>query len=288
MGIFGGPLGGLLLKLDGWHGLAGWQWLFLIEGIPSVLLSVAVLKFLPNSPQDAPWLTTPEKQWLADQLAHDAKTQKRVEHLSWRKALADPRVVHLCLLFLLNSTANNAIGFFSPQLLKANSHGHWSNTAVAFAGMIPAIVGAISMLLASTHSDRTGNRQLHVVVGYTVAGLSFLLCAFMPDAWGIIFALSLAAMGERIAAGSYWAVTTNILGATAAAGGLAFINSVGNLGGFFGPQVMAELKTRSGGAFGPGIYTSAGLMLVAAVVALLTLGRHNRPAQRDNAPQKDK
>lgn len=288
MGIFGGPLGGLLLKLDGWHGLTGWQWLFLIEGLPSVLLSVAVLKFLPNSPQDAAWLTEPEKQWLADQLAQDARTQKRVEHLSWRKALADPRVVHLCVIFLLNATANNAIGFFSPQLLKARSHGLWSDSFVAGIGMIPSVVGAISMWLASAHSDRTGNRRLHVVVGYTIAGLSFLLCAFMPNAWGIIFALSLTAMGERIAAGSYWAVTTNILGASAAAGGLAFINSVGNLGGFFGPQVMGELKTRSGGAFGPGLYTSAGLMLVAALVALLTLGRHNLAAQNASAALNDK
>lgn len=271
LGLFGGPLGGLLLKLNGWHGLHGWQWLFLIEGIPSVLLSVAVLKFLPDSPRHAIWLTEPEKQWLANQLEHDSKTQKRVGHLNWRQALTEPRILHLCLIFIMTATAGNAIGFFGPQLLKARSSGLWSDSFVASVGIIPAIVGAISMALASAHSDRTGKRQHHVVLGYSIAACGFLLCAFMPTSWGVIVALSITALGERIAAGSYWAVTTNLLGARAAAGGLAFINSVGNLGGFIGPFLMGELKTRSGGAFGAGLSTAAGLMLCAALMALLTL-----------------
>ena len=281
LGLFGGPLGGLLLKLHGWHGLMGWQWLFLIEGIPSVLLSLAVLRFLPDTPQKAPWLTEPEKQWLANQLEHDTQTQHRVPHLSWRRALTDPRVLHLCLIFILTSTAGNAIGFFGPQLLKARSGGLWTDSFVATIGVIPAIVGAISMLLASHHSDRTGRRRLHVVVGYSIASLGFLLCVFMPTASGVIVALAITALGERIAAGSYWAVTTNLLGAGAAAGGLAFINSVGNLGGFIGPFVMGELKSRNGGAFWPGLYTAAGLMLAASILAYLTLKKPQAPEQKD-------
>ena len=283
LGLFGAPVGGLLLTLDGWHGLEGWQWLFLIEGIPSVVLSIAVLKFLPDSPRHATWMTEPEKEWLGNQLEHDSRTQKRVGHLDWRKALAEPQVLHLCLIFILTSTAGNAIGFFGPQLLKARSDGHWSDAFVATVTVIPAIVGAISMLLAAQHSDRTGRRRLHVVAGYAVAGVGFLLCVFMPNAWGVVLALSLTALGERIAAGSYWAVTTNLLGASAAAGGLAFINSVGNLGGFIGPLLMGDLKTRNQGAFWPGLYTAAGLMLSAALLAHLTLKQRSESVQEDTA-----
>lgn len=283
LGLFGGPLGGLLLTLDGWKGLAGWQWLFLLEGIPSVLLGFLVLKIMPDSPEKATWLTGSEKQWLAARLAHDAETQQRVQHLTWRKALSEPRILHLCLIFIITSTAGNAVGFFGPQLIKARSGGEWSDSFVATINVIPAIVGAISMSLAAAHSDRTGRRRLHVVVGYFIAGIGFLLCVFMPNAYGIIFALSITALGERIGAGSYWAVTTNLLGAGAAAGGIAFINSVGNLGGFFGPLLMGELKTRSGGAYAPGLYTAAGLMVLASTFAFFMLRRRPSPVTEGRA-----
>ncbi|MGC4042481.1 MAG: MFS transporter [Armatimonas sp.] len=273
LGLFGGPLGGVLLKLNGWHGLAGWQWLFLLEGIPSVLLSAAVLKFLPDTPNHATWLTQDEKKWLSDRLEHDAATQPRMNHMSWKVAITDPRIVYLCLIFIINSTAGNAIGFFGPQLVKIRSGGAWSDSFISTILTIPAIVGAAAMSLASYHSDRTGQRRGHVVIGYAIAGLGFLICIFMPNAIGVILALSITALGERIAAGSYWAVTTNLMGAGAAAGGLAFINSVGNLGGFIGPTLMGELKNRSGGAFAPGLYTAAGLMLCSSLLALMTLKR---------------
>lgn len=271
LGLFGGPLGGLLLKLDGWHGLPGWQWLFLIEGIPSILLGFVVLKLMPDRPDQAPWLTGEEKSWLAARLAHDARSQERVQHLTWKIALSEPRIVFLCLIFICTSTAGNAVGFFGPELIKVRSGGTWEDWLVATVGVIPAIVGAISMTLASIHSDRTGKRRMHVVLGYFVGALGFLLCAFVPTAPLVILALSIVAFGERIAAGSYWAVTTNLLGAGAAAGGIAFINSVGNLGGFFGPMLMGELKTRSGGQFTPGLLTAAGFMLVASILSYIAL-----------------
>lgn len=274
LGLFGGPLGGALLKLNGWHGLTGWQWLFLLEGIPSMLLSIAVWKFLPDTPSQANWLTSAEKQWLNDRLAHDAATQKRVQHMTWKVALSDSRIVFLCLIFILTSTAGNAIGFFGPQLIKSRSGGEWSDSFVATVSAIPALVGAIAMSLASLHSDRTGNRRLHVVLGYGFAACGFLVCVNVPSAALTIFALSLHALGERVGAGSYWAVATNLMGARAAAGGLAFINSVGNLGGFFGPVLMGELKTRDNGGYGLGLYVAAGLMFLASFLAYIAFRQH--------------
>lgn len=269
LGLFGGPLGGLLLELNGWHGLKGWQWLFLLEGIPSMLLSIWVWKFLPDEPDDAKWLTVPEKNWLANRMASDARTEKRMEHFTWRMAVADPRILFLCFIFILSSTAGNAIGFFGPQMVKAFSGGLWSDPKVATLLAIPALVGAIAMNVAARHSDRTGKRRAHVVLGYGIAGLGFLLCISAPNAWGVIAALSLTALGERIGAGSYWAITTNLMGARAAAGGLAFINSVGNMGGFFGPILMGKIKDNTGGGYTWGLAMASGLMVFAAFMAFL-------------------
>jgi ACS family tartrate transporter-like MFS transporter len=278
LGLFGGPLGGLLLQLDGRHGIAGWQWLFLLEGIPSMVLSLAVLKFLPDTPAKATWLTVEEKAWLADRVAQDGRGADRVQHMTWRVALSEPRILYLCLIFVLSATAGNAVSFFGPQLIKSRSDGAWSNSFVATIGIIPALAGAIAMILAARHSDRTGRRRYHVVAGYAFAGFGFLLCVYAPAASLVVFALAVNAIGERIGAGSYWAVTTNLMGARAAAGGLAFINSVGNLGGFLGPVLMGELKRRSNGGYEAGLYMAAGLMVAAAFLAFLAFRPDRRVA----------
>ena len=277
MGLVGGPLGGLLLKLNGWHGLAGWQWLFLLEGLPSALMAFVVLRVLPNSPQNASWLTPNEKAWLVENQAREALSTTRMQHISIRSALQEPRLLSLCAIMFVSSTAGNAVGFFAPQLIKARSGDLWTDSFVSTISVIPAIVGAAAMIIAAVHSDRTGNRRGHVIVGYFIGGLGYLLCVFMPSAEGILLALSLNALGERIAAGSYWAVTTNLMGARAAAGGIAFINSVGNLGGFFGPVMMGELKkhslTLTGDGYGPGLYVAAALMFATSLVSYITLRR---------------
>jgi ACS family tartrate transporter-like MFS transporter len=273
LGVFGGPVGGLLLKLDGTYGLRGWQWLFLVEGLPSILLGCVVLMVLPNGPSQASWITHGEKEWITATLAKENTNLLRVHHSSLRTVLADPRVLHLCLIFIVTSIAGNSVGFFGPQLIKARSGGHWSNSFVASTLSIPAIVGAMSMMLAARHSDRTGHRRSHVALGYLVASFGFLACVYAPSAPWILVALSLNALGERCAAGSYWAVTTNLMGARAAAGGIAFINSVGNLGGFIGPWLMGILKDRSHGSYTMGLYTAAALMVLGSFLSYL-LRRH--------------
>lgn len=277
LGLIGGPLGGLLLELNGTLGLRGWQWLFLLEGIPSLVLGFVVLNVLPDSPAQATWLTGEEKSWIETALSQEAKGGGRVPHLSWRVALTEPRILHLCLIFILTATAGNAVGFFGPQLIQARSGGRWSDSFVSTVNVFPALVGAIAMTLAASHSDRTGQRHQHIAFGYLLGGLGFMACVFAPNAWWILVALSLNTLGERIGAGSYWAVTTNLMSARAAAGGIAFINSVGNLGGFFGPTLMGELKRRTQGGYTAGLYTAAALMFAAAALGYL-LKRHTSEA----------
>jgi ACS family tartrate transporter-like MFS transporter len=276
LGVLGNPLSGLLLQLHG-YGLHGWQWLFLLEGLPSVVLGFAVLFLLPNGPEDAKWLTPAEKEWISGCLARDETNTSRVHHGSLRTTFSDRRVLHLCLIFIATSIAGNSVGFFGPQLVKARSGGLWSDPSVAYSLSIPAIVGAIAMALAAGHSDRSGNRRTHVVLGYLLAGLAYLACVFAPSAQWIIFALSIYQLGERVAAGSYWAVTTNLLGVRAAAGGIAFINSVGNLGGFFGPVLMGYLKEQSHGDYSSGLYAAAAFMALGAGLACFLRRRSDEP-----------
>jgi ACS family tartrate transporter-like MFS transporter len=268
LGLFGNPLGAALLKLDGWHGLAGWQWLFVLEGVPSMLLAFAVLAYLPDNPAAAKWLTDEERQWLAQRLAREAEHEHAVHKFTLMTALTEPRIRQLCLVFIISSTGGNAVGFFAPKLLKAASHNTWSDPFTALILVVPAIVGAIAIVWASSHSDRTGRRTGHVLVGYLVAALGFLACAVAPGPWGILAALVLNTLGERVAAGSYWALTTNLLGARAAAGGIAMINSIGNLGGFIGPKLMGWIVDRTGG-YTIGLYMSAGLLVCAAVLGAM-------------------
>lgn len=268
IGLFGNPLGAALLKLDGWHGLGGWQWLFLLEGIPSVLLAFAVLAYLPNGPAEARWLTDEERQWLAQRLAKEAEHQHAVHHFSLKTALTEPRIRQLCLVFILSSTGTNAVNFFAPKLLKEVSDNTWDDSFVSLMLVIPAIVGAIAILSASSHSDRTGRRTGHVLVGYLIAAGGFLACVVAPGPWWIIGALAIFTLGERIGAGSYWALTTNLLGARAAAGGIAMINSIGNLGGLIGPKLMGGLVDRTH-SYTPGLYIAAGLMVCAAILGAL-------------------
>ena len=232
-----------------------------------MLLAFVVFKYLPDTPYQANWLSPDEKDWLAARIARDGQTNQRLEHMTWRVALSDPRILFLCAIMLLSSTGGNAVGFFGPQLIKSRSGGLWSDTTVATVLAIPALAGAVAMNLAAHHSDRPGRRRFHVVMGYAIAAVGFLLCVNSPMVWLVVFALAVNAMGERVGAGSYWAITTNLMGARAAAGGLAFINSVGNLGGFFGPVLMGELKQRTHGGYVAGLYMAAGLMLLASLLA---------------------
>ena len=279
LGLFGGPLGGQLLRMNGVLGYRGWQWLFFLEGLPSILLAFVVVLILPSTPDEAKWLGDAEKAWIKETLAREALTGQRVTHLSFKAAFSDPRILHLCAIFFVAAVGGNMVGFYGPQLIKARSGGLWSDPFVAAIQIIPSIVGAVAMTIAAVHADRTGMHRRHVIVGYFIAALGFLGCVFAPGAWWIVFALSLNALGERSAAGSYWALTTNLMGARAAAGGIAFINSVGNLGGFFGPTMMGRLMDRAHGDYTTGLVVATGFMFLSALLSFLL----RRPSAADTS-----
>jgi ACS family tartrate transporter-like MFS transporter len=275
VGVLGGPLSGLLLALDGMGGLKGWQWLFLLEGLPSCLLGFVVLRYMTDRPEKAHWLNEQERAWLIRRLAGERSHREKHHGLSLKQAFASPRILHFCAIFFLYVSAGYGMSFFVPQILKSLTEGSWSDQKIALVAALPGLVGAVSMLLGAAHSDRTCERKYHVAVGYAVGAVGILLTALslaLGNPFLTLAALVLISLGRDSAQGPFWAMPTSMLTGAAAAGGIALINSVGNLGGFAGPFLMGWLKDRTGG-FQTGLFTLAGMLVGGSVLALLA--RHS-------------
>jgi MFS transporter, ACS family, tartrate transporter len=255
--VAGGPIAGLLLSLNGELGLAGWQWLFLIEGLPAVLLGIVVLKRLPDSPAQATWLNAPERQSLLHALAQDRSQVIETVGHPLREVLSNPLIWRLAVAQALGNTGSFGLQFWMPTILKGLSTR--SDLLVGFISGVPYIPAVAAMLLIGRHSDRVGERCLHSVVPCWVAAAGFLAAAGIHSPILAILALAVAASGIYGRHGPFWTLPTMILSTRAAAAGIAFINTVGALGGFIGPYAVGLIKSSTGG------YTWAFLFLSAAM-----------------------
>jgi ACS family tartrate transporter-like MFS transporter len=276
-GVIGGPLSGALLGLDGRLGLQGWQWLFLLEGIPSVLVGIAVLWLLPDRPRDARWLRPEERAWLEARL--EAERAERVEPhaASLRRALGNPVVWWLGLCYFLLVVALYGFALWLPQLVKAA--GDFSNFEVGVITAIPYAVAAVGMVLVGRRSDRTGERHLHLALPALAGALGFLAVTRAGTTGLLVAALSLTAFGVLGWLGPFWALPTAFLREQAAAGGIALINSMGAVGGFVGPYLIGSIKERTGD-YAPGLLLLAGFLVAAVVIVLGLRARAvRRPAE---------
>jgi ACS family tartrate transporter-like MFS transporter len=264
--IIGGPLGAQFLQLDGLGGLRGWQWLFLMEGLPTIVLGVVVLFYMTDRPEQAHWLRPEEREWLVQALASERAHRQRYHHMTLLRALRYPRVLHLSAIFFLNILAGSGLGLFTNLILKQRTG--WTDQRVLWIGTIPAILGAASMLLSAAHSDRTRERRLHVAFGLGAAAFGIALCGWVRSPVMTLVALSTISIGGAVANAPFWALTTGFLSGAAAAGGIAFINSIGNSGSFFGPVLMGILKERTK-MYELGLFVLAGVMAAASLVAFL-------------------
>lgn len=243
-GIIGGPISGVLLGFDGWFGLHGWQWLFLLEGIPAVLLGVMVLYCLPEGPERASWLQAEQRDWLVQRLKAE-RVQREHHGYTVLKALSSRIVWQLGLLIFLSiSFGQYALSLWLPQIISAFSG--LSKIEIGLISAIPNLVTAVAMVLVASHSDRTGERCLHIAAGSAVAVLGFLGCAFSPSpALSLVF-LSAASAGLLSSHGPVWPLPSKFLSGAAAAGGIALINSLANIGGFAGPYIVGLLNQATG------------------------------------------
>jgi len=258
-GIIGGPLSGLLLSLDGRGGLAGWQWLFVVEGLPAVALGVLVLRFLPEQPSDASWLSHEEQQALTARLAEESAELSGPSAVhTIRGAMTSGRVWLLAGVYFTIPVALYAMGFWMPQIVR-NASGA-SDLTVGLLSAIPYAVAAVGMVIIGRNSDRTGERRWHIALTAVVGGVAFAATGLVHGIVPSIATLSLAMLGLASMLGPFWAFATSFLSGIGAAAGIALVNSVGNIGGFVGPNIIGYLQQTTRGFAG-------GLIVIGAILA---------------------
>jgi ACS family tartrate transporter-like MFS transporter len=274
--VFGSPISGALLELHGIFGLSGWQWMFLLEAVPAVLLGFVVLGYMTDRPEKANWLKNDERGWLVDVMnAERAAKAATAAHSIWR-GLADLRVLTLSLIYFGTSAGLYTLGIWAPQII--NQFG-LSTMQVGLLNAVPPTVAVIAMVLWALHSDRTGERTWHVILACLAAALGLALAGTAGSVISVVAALTLVNIGISSAKPPLWSMPTMFLSGSAAAAGIATINSIGNLGGFVGPTMIGWIKDLTGSFLG-GLYFVAGLLVLSAVLTLL-LARSRRLAGSD-------
>ncbi len=260
--IIGGPVSGALLGWDGVGGLHGWQWVFLIEGLPAVLLSFCVLLWLPDGPESARWLSPEERQTIATRLAADPKS----DHSDLLPMLKDVRVWLLAIPDFGIVMGLYGIGLWLPQIVHRLN---FTNLETGFVVALPYVVSAFAMFAWAASSDRSGERIWHVSAAAILAAASLFVAGLLgPNIWGVV-ALSLAIVGIYCAITVFWTLPPSFLSGTAAAGGIALVNAIANLGGFFGPSVIGFLKEATGNDTAGFFTLGGGLVMTAGTVLLL-------------------
>jgi len=277
-GILGGPLsGGILQYLNQVGGLRGWQWLFLLEGIPAVVLGVISLYYLTDRPEKAHWLNDEERSWLSTQVSSEESYRQERHGLTLWQAALDRRVWILTLVYFAVAGASNSLGFYLPKFLQIG-FPKLAEFRIGLLVMIPSLCAVPCMILNGMHSDWTGERRWHVAIPALIGAAGWALAAVMKAPALYVFAFALAQIGIMCVLPTFWSLPTAFLSGAAAAGGIALINSVGNLGGFFGPNVIGLLQVHTG-SFSPGMLAVAAILAIGAVLALCIREDDPKPAQ---------
>ena len=267
-GIISGPMSGALLLMDGIWGLAGWQWLFIVQAAPAIFLAPLILFWLPDTPNEAEWLSLEEKEWLAAQFAEE-EVQKSTEgnHLSSLKSLMHPMVIGLALIYFAIVACLNSISFFLPQILKQSG---LSNLETGFAASISNLIALGIVLFWSRHSDRTQERKWHTAIALIVGATALIVAASSDNLIIQIAAFAIALGGALSSSPCFWAMPPMFLSGIAKAGGIGAISSIGVLGGFVAPVLIGYLTDRSGNfALGQ---TVIAVFVIAAAIFLILLG----------------
>jgi ACS family tartrate transporter-like MFS transporter len=263
--VVGGPLAGVILELDGWHGLQGWQWLFLLEGLPAVVLGFVVLAYLTDAPDKAEWLEPNERRWLAERIASEQRTAHARHGVDLGAAFLHPTVWLLGLILFACQSGSYGLTLWIPQIVRGLSG--LSDLAVSMISVLPYVAAAIGMVAIGASSDRTGERFLHIAIPSAIGGLGFIASAYLTSPLPAMIALTIAAVGDLGTRGPFWALPTRFLTGSAAAAGIALINTMASLGGFVGPSMVGLVRNFTG-SFAGGLVFLAVLLLLAAVAAV--------------------
>jgi len=264
-GIIGGPVSGFIMHtLGGLAGHAGWQWLFIIEAMPAVILGVVIWFFLDDRVADATWINEDEKRLIAREISEDTAVST---HGSVKAVFTSGHVWLLCLILFGIVMGSYTIGFWQPTIINGSGVSH--PFIIGLLTIIPYTVALVSMILVGRNADRTRQRKLHVIVPVLVTACGVSLCAFsgaslIPAMTG----LTLATAGVITALPMFWALPTSFLSGAGAAAGIALVNSTGNLAGFVGPTILGWLKTQTH-SLSSGLYVVAGSLVLSALLVAL-------------------
>ncbi len=239
-----GSVAGWLLGLDGRLGLAGWQWLFLVEGLPAAAFSLVILKMLPDNPAKAAWLTAEEKTWLEVRLKADGAKAHLGHDAGFGSALFSPKVLMIGVYFLCTLTANYAYSFSAPAILRGATG--WSVTNVGYLVACFGLAGAAAMLLNSAHSDRNNERALHCIIPCLVTANGYLTASYAKEPWLVVASLAACTVAFVSMLGPANAIPMQFLAGRAAAAGLAAMNTITMFSGFVGPYWMGVMKDYTG------------------------------------------
>ena len=264
--VFGAPVSGTLLYLDGFAGLRGWQWIFILEAIPALVLSVVIFVTLRDLPAQADWLADDEREWLVKRQAAERRQREAVHDLSVFQVLFNSRVLALGMGGFGIAYSTYGIVYFLPQIVKAFG---LTNMQTGFVSAIPFLVAACGMMWYGRRSDRLMERRSHCVIAFLIAAVGLVATALLPSPTLRLIALCVAAFGAWSTLPVFWAMPTAFLSGAAAAAGVAYINSIANIAGFIGPFVMGWIKDATG-SFDGGLLVIACVCIGSAIAILCT------------------
>jgi ACS family tartrate transporter-like MFS transporter len=273
-GIVGSPVSGALMGLSG-KGLSGWQWMFLMEGIPAILLGATVAWVLSDTPQDAHWLKGEERAWLLQRLAQEQQGESIQKQGSLWQVVFSPRIWMLSLVYFGVSTTMYGVTLWLPSVIRSLSGLGYFNTGLVAA--IPFVVTAVVMVLVGMHSDRTGERRWHTAIPAFVGAAALVVAGYGTSTVTVVAGIGLGLVCAESMVGPFWAMATSRMAGLSAAAGIAVINSLANLGGYYGPDIIGLFRTVNGGFRG-------GLLAIGATVAMsggmaLIVGRQSGEAK---------
>lgn len=278
----GSTLSALLISSGhGVLGLSGWRFMFLVEGVPAILLAVATWFFLTDRPEHAKWLSAEERDWLWHELDAERRSTEAEHHWPLRKALTHPRIVGLAFVYFAIVYGLYALGFFLPTIIAGFGQAFGTKLSVPQAGLVnavPYVIGALVMVPWARHGDRTGERTWHVAVPMIVGGVAIPIALYLGNPYAAMAAVTICAVGVCAALPPFWALPSNFLAGSAAAGGIALINALGNLSGFVAPYVTGWLSDLTGSQR-TGLWVVGACMVAGALVAVALGGRPR--AQRE-------
>jgi MFS family permease len=267
-GLLGSPISGAILGLDGALGLRGWQWVFILEAAPAVIMGIASFIWLTDRPEHATWLTAPQREWLTTKLEAERGRTTRVAHTSVWQVLVNKHVLTMALVYSGAAGASSGLALWQPQIIK--SFG-LSNFETGLLNAVPYGIAAVLMVIWGRRSDRTGERVWHNALPLAWIVIGMLGTLFVTQLWMLIVLLTVVLIGTYACKGPFWALSTEWLAAPVAAAGIAQINALGNLAGFFANYLIGLIKSTTGS------YPLALMPIMAlaalGVIAVLLIGR---------------